>query len=381
MFASLMLFASCARDYEDDIMAAQEDMDALVQADQDLRAYLTQSIADARTRLNQMLDSEDATLQGEITAKVSELKGSIASRMQALEDLMGQKFGENEQRAQQKLDALNTLLNGSGGLKERLQSKLNQTRQAVLDAQTEHNAQLASSLQTYYGKLQSLQTTLANLSQTVNGLKTELDQLSNLNKQAKLTELEAKISALEQFDLDAELENLGASLRLFTEEKYAEMTTEDLDKLNAFYTDLVKYSSNVLTQYSDFEDDLDNYLQTYNSLQSDLDAAISEIEGLDTSFGLLDDVLDEEQTIDAIEDKITEIEGLESQVLQTIGELEACTDACDHVLADVTDLSDETNFEEYVNTCIMWNDAIQQREDDIAAWIDDLKERFPWWEW
>lgn len=108
---------SCARDYEDDINAASSDMEALVQADKDLRAHLAQSIAEARTRLNQMLSSEDETLKGEISGKVDELKNSINAKMAALLTLMETRFSESEQRAQQKLDELDNMVNGAGGTK------------------------------------------------------------------------------------------------------------------------------------------------------------------------------------------------------------------------------------------------------------------------
>lgn len=376
------LTASCARDYEDDIMAAQNDMDALVQADADLRAYLTQSINDARARLNQMIDTEDATLQGEISSKMSELKSNISSKMEEIITLMNTRFTESEQRAQQKLDALNAELNGTGGVKERLQNKLNQTRQAVLDAQNAHNEQLASALQTYYAKLQSLQATLGNLSQIINELRAQFDAVANLDFQAQLTNLEGKVTSLEQFNLDQELDDLGTTLHLFTQEKYAEMTTEDLQKLNDFYADLEKYSKSVLTQYSDFEDDLSQYQQTLDDLRGTFDDVSSELDGLDTSFGLLDDVLAESQNIDDIEDLCTEMDGYESQILGIVSDLESCKDDCENALSDADQAVDESNnADQYVVNAEIWSSAIQERKEALDAWIEDLKSRYPWWEW
>ncbi len=378
----LLLTASCARDYEDDILAAQQDMDDLVQADKDLRAYLTQSINEARTRLNQMLNSEDATLQGEISLKMNNLKSDIQGRMATILGRMNNEFANSEQRAADKIVALNALLNDAGGVKDRLQNKLNQTRQAVLDAQTAHNDQLAADLEHYYSKLQSLQNSLNNLTTTINSLRSQLDAFSSMDETARLQTIEDKISALEQFSLDVELENLGVALHLFTEQQYAEMTTEDLQKLNDFYADLENYSNKVLTQFSDFEDDLSQYEQTYNNLESDFDNVSSELQGLSTTFDALDDVLSEEQTLNYIQDCIDEIEGYESQILQIVGDLESCTSDLQNAESDAHDADSELEDRDtYLHVCEAWVAGIEERRDALNDWIADLQSRYPWWDW
>lgn len=376
------LFSACARDYEDDIKAAQDDMDALVQADKDLRAYLTQSINEARTRLNQMLETEDATLQGEISTKMNDLKTDISTRMEAIVTRMNTGFAQSEQRAQQKLDALYDELNGAGGVKERLQTKLDQTRQAVLDAQDAHNQELAAALQTYNQKLQGLQTSLGNLSQTIEGLRAQFDALSSVNQQARLNEIEGKVAALEQYGLDQELEALGTLLHQFTAEKYAEMTTSDLEILNGFYADLVNYSSKVIDQYQDFQNDLDQYEQTYNTLHGDFENVSGDLESLDTEFAALDDVLAESQNIDAIEDACDLIDGYESTILGIIGDLESCKDDCENALSDAVeaaDLGDDANM--YLSVAEAWATGCEERKDDLVAWIEDLQSNYPWWDW
>lgn len=382
LFLVATLFVSCTRDYEDDIMAAQNDMDALEQTDKDLRDYLTQSIKEARTRLNQMLDTEDATLQGEISTKMGALKTDISNRMAGIITRMNTEFAQSEQRAQQKLDALYNELNGTGGVKERLQTKLNQTQQNVLDAQNAHNLHLAAALQTYYQKLQGLQSSLNNLSQTIANLRSQFDALANVNQQARLNNIKGKVEALEQYGLAEELDALGTLLSQFTAEKYADMTTSDLQILNGFYADLLKYSTNVLNQYHDFQDDLDQYEQTYNSLQSDFETVSGDLESLDTDFATLDDVLAESQNIDDIEDACDLIDGYESTIVGLIYDLESCKDDCESAQAEADDAKDQGDYNDtYLSVAEAWAGGCEDRYNALGDWIQDLQSRFPWWDW
>ncbi|MBQ9569546.1 MAG: hypothetical protein IJR24_05630 [Alloprevotella sp.] len=373
---------SCARDYEDDINAASSDMEALVQADKDLRAHLAQSIAEARTRLNQMLSSEDETLKGEISGKVDELKNSINAKMAALLTLMETRFSESEQRAQQKLDELDNMVNGAGGTKELLQQHIDATRTAVLNAQEGHNTNLAAKLSEYDGKLTSLKEKLGKLTETAEALKAQFEVLKATDFKTQLAAMQTKVEDLEAYGLEQKLDEMQASLAQFTEEQFAEMTTDDLDKLNAYYADLVKYSGQVLGKYSQWEDDLEQWEQTFNTLEGDYNAAV---DGLSEALGkiaYLDDVLTEGSTVEAINDVISEIEGYESDVENYISEMETITDDCRSAIdACESEMNDDTDWEAAKSNAETYSALMDDQLSNLLAWIDDLQNRYPWWEW
>lgn len=373
---------SCARDYEDDINAASSDMEALVQADKDLRAHLAQSIAEARTRLNQMLSSEDETLKGEISGKVDELKNSINAKMAALLTLMETRFSESEQRAQQKLDELDNMVNGAGGTKELLQQHIDATRTAVLNAQEGHNTNLAAKLSEYDGKLTSLKEKLGKLTETAEALKAQFEVLKATDFKTQLAAMQTKVEDLEAYGLEQKLDEMQASLAQFTEEQFAEMTTDDLDKLNAYYADLVKYSGQVLGKYSQWEDDLEQWEQTFNTLEGDYNAAV---DGLSEALGkiaYLDDVLTEGSTVEAINDVISEIEGYESDVENYISEMETITDDCRSAIdACESEMNDDTDWEAAKSNAETYSALMDDQLSNLLAWIEDLQNRYPWWEW
>lgn len=373
---------SCARDYEDDINAASSDMEALVQADKDLRAHLAQSIAEARTRLNQMLSSEDETLKGEISGKVDELKNSINAKMAALLTLMETRFSESEQRAQQKLDELDNMVNGAGGTKELLQQHIDATRTAVLNAQEGHNTNLAAKLSEYDGKLTSLKEKLGKLTETAEALKAQFEVLKATDFKTQLAAMQTKVEDLEAYGLEQKLDEMQASLAQFTEEQFAEMTTDELDKLNAYYADLVKYSEQVLGKYSQWEDDLEQWEQTFNTLEGDYNAAV---DGLSEALGkiaYLDDVLAEGSTVEAINDVISEIEGYESDVENYISEMETITDDCRSAIdACESEMNDDTDWEAAKSNAETYSALMDDQLSNLLAWIDDLQNRYPWWEW
>lgn len=382
LMAAALLMTSCARDYADDIQAADKGMNELKQADAELRSYLTTCISEARTRLNSKLNSESGRFTDKIANMVDSLKNDIALRMEHITNDMNGQFSEKESQAEQKIDEINNLINGENGVKSRLQKKLQDTEQAVNSHQNNNNQELAEKLEPYTQELKKLNDKVDTLDNVLNKWRSVLEANRSANWVEELNKIEGDIEALESFKDTEELDKMFDALKKFTEEEYYAMETEDLKKLKDFFNVADSLSELILNPLVTAKEKLHDYELDYDDYETGVSNMLSDLSSYDTSFSEIDDILAIEPTLDDIDGYIDDIETI-------LGELDDIIDTIDGYTDRGQDI--ESQWDEACNTMIEYfgaggvaNNLCQKVEDAYTAlwdWIEHLKTDYPWWDW
>lgn len=377
---AVLMMTACATDYTDDINGTQQEMQQLVKADEELRTLLTTSINEARKRIEKALGVAEDDLSSEISRTMNELKAKAKGKVDQLESKMTKGFSDYADLADDKIEAFLASLEGEDGLKARLQKKLDDTEQAINDAMGEKNKLLEGKLTEGYTLLEQASTSLSQVEEKMTEWKAILEANKSVDWSTQLQEIKSQLEFLEAFDLDAELQKLLNKIPGFTEEEFAKMTTEDLEKLNNLYKQMEEMSGKMIGDFSQWEADLEEYENKYSTLYDDFYLVSSELEGMDTSFSELDDILDQESTLDDIDQLISNLEGWQSEIEQIIDDLETTTQD----VKDAYDNSAPQDWENAAQTMMFWpadgwTDLFQDWSDELDEWIDDLQSRFPWW--
>ena len=377
-----LLLSACARDYTDDIKAADQEMDALKKTDLELRQYLTQCISEARQRLNNMLKGANEKLAGDISTRFGNLKSDITTRMGLINSKMGTDFQQKEKLVGEKILAIDNLLKGENGLQARLQKKLDDTNYAVMQHQTDNNNMLADSLKKYRDKLGELTSKVGQLDASINKWRETLEKSKSADWTKQLGELENDIKALEDFKATDELDKMVAALKTFTEEQFWLFETEDLKKLKDYYDKAEELSEKVLAPLSLTEEKLQEFESDFDDYERDVEMMLSDLSTFDTSFSELDDILDQESILEGIDVYIGGIEDIQpliDDILDKLEEMVSSLDEAEDMWSEGTNEAVEQYGAGGVAEGIL--DEAVTAFMDLCDWKDDLRDRYPWWDW
>lgn len=377
-----LLLSACARDYTDDIKAADQEMDALKKTDLELRQYLTQCISEARQRLNNMLKGANEKLAGDISTRFGNLKSDITTRMGLINSKMGTDFQQKEKLVGEKILAIDNLLKGENGLQARLQKKLDDTNYAVMQHQTDNNNMLADSLKKYRDKLGELTSKVGQLDASINKWRETLEKSKSADWTKQLGELENDIKALEDFKATDELDKMVAALKTFTEEQFWLFETEDLKKLKDYYDKAEELSEKVLAPLSLTEEKLQEFESDFDDYERDVEMMLSDLSTFDTSFSELDDILDQESILEGIDVYIGGIEDIQpliDDILDKLEEMVSSLDEAEDMWSEGTNEAVEQYGAGGVAEGIL--DEAVTAFMDLCDWKDDLRDRFPYWDW
>ena len=377
-----LLLSACARDYTDDIKAADQEMDALKKTDLELRQYLTQCISEARQRLNNMLKGANEKLAGDISTRFGNLKSDITTRMGLINSKMGTDFQQKEKLVGEKIQIIKDMLNGENGLQARLQKKLDDTNYAVMQHQTDNNNMLADSLKKYRDKLGELTSKVGQLDASINKWRETLEKSKSADWTKQLGELENDIKALEDFKATDELDKMVAALKTFTEEQFWLFETEDLKKLKDYYDKAEELSEKVLAPLSLTEEKLQEFESDFDDYERDVEMMLSDLSTFDTSFSELDDILDQESILEGIDVYIGGIEDIQpliDDILDKLEEMVSSLDEAEDMWSEGTNEAVEQYGAGGVAEGIL--DEAVTAFMDLCDWKDDLRDRFPYWDW
>ena len=125
----------------------------------------------------------------------------------------------------------------------------------------------------------------------------------------------------------------------------------------------------------EFESDFDDY-------ERDVEMMLSDLSTFDTSFSELDDILDQESILEGIDVYIGGIEDIQpliDDILDKLEEMVSSLDEAEDMWSEGTNEAVEQYGAGGVAEGIL--DEAVTAFMDLCDWKDDLRDRFPWWDW
>ena len=208
--AMMLLNGSCAKDYADEMATSDKNVAALKQTDIELRKLIQTGLATLNTQINAALSKTETEKRTAIKAKVEQWNTHMNEMIARMKTLTDKKIKEQTQR----LNAQVTAIEGKiAAFEQNNKKQIEKLEADIRKAKEQGDAATLAKLQELKKRMKDADANMDAFNLKVDTWQGKLNSIASKNYSATYTELQARIQALEDIDMEKRYRNMQAMLK------------------------------------------------------------------------------------------------------------------------------------------------------------------------
>lgn len=374
---TMLLASSCAKEYADEIATSDKNVADLKQTDIELRKMIETGFATLNQQLNQALSDTEKEKRAAIKKKVEEWTLHMNDMITRMETLTNDEI----KKLTKKLDAQVAAIEGKiENFQKHNNDQMDKMEKAIQKAKEDGDKATLAKLEGLKKRLKDADAAMDALNQKVDTWQDKLNSIASKDYSATYTELQTRIQALNDIDMEKRYENMQTMLKALTISQYEELTHDDLQTINGFISRINHLYNNVYKQYDNIESDLDNWETRAESECDDLETAMNDLESIDLES--IEQLFD---SYDGYDEKVNDMENWANEIQNFIDEVQSGADEVDEKLNDTVSAVEEIDQigpnmnvdEDIFQSNEVINEIGAQLADDMNAKLQELSDKYP----